>query len=223
MKKTHGTRIGEKEFGQASYWADGIADYLIQKYPDKNKFVCASGISPSGAIHFGNFREVITTFAVVRALQKKGKEVKFIYSWDNFDRFRKVPADIDPSYKEHIGKALSDVPAPIGKNISYAQYYQREFEDALKEFNIPVSYRYQTELYTAGVYDSRIVEAMRKRKEIADILLEHMTDKGKENKGITDEEYREKLLPHLNLLTVHQKRRDKNSPLQWRNNRQVSV
>ena len=191
----YGIRIGEEEYGKAAYWADGIADYLIQKYPKKQKFVCASGISPSGAIHFGNFREVITTFAVVHALQKKGKKAEFIYSWDDFDRFRKVPAGMDSSYEEHVGKALSKVPAPTNQSISYAEYHQQEFEKALKEFNITPTYKYQSEMYTSGTYDKHIFTALRKRKDIADILLSFMTQKGKKEKGIIDSEYREKYFP----------------------------
>ena len=191
----YGTRIGEEEYEKATYWADGIADYLIQRYPNKETFVCASGISPSGAIHFGNFREVITTFAVTQALQDKGKKAEFIYSWDNFDRFRKVPVGVNPSYEEHIGKALSDIPAPNDTSVSYAEYHQQEFEKALKEFNITPSYKYQTAMYTAGTYDEYIFEALRKRKEIADILLSFMTKKGKKNKGIIDSEYRKTYFP----------------------------
>ena len=195
MKHRTGTRISGEEYGKAAYWADGIADYLIQKYPNKKNFVCASGISPSGAIHFGNFREVITTFAVVQALQNKGKKAMFIYSWDNFDRFRKVPVGVDASYEEHIGKALSNVPAPENQNLSYAEYHQREFEEALKEFNIMPTYRYQTDIYTAGAYNESIFEALHKRKEIADILLSFMTEKGKKSKNIIDSEYRETYFP----------------------------
>ena len=190
-----GTRIGEEEYGKTAYWADGIAEYLIQHYPNKKKFVCASGISPSGPIHFGNFREVITSFAVVKALQEKGKQAEFMYSWDDFDRFRKVPKDIDQSYEEHIGKALSDIPSPHNKHTSYAEYYQKEFEKALQEFNITPSYKYQTKMYTAGAYDKYIIEALQKRKKIADILLSYMTEKGKRNKNIIDSEYRESYFP----------------------------
>ena len=191
----HGIRIGREEYGKTAYWADGIAKYLIQKYPNKQKFVCASGISPSGPVHFGNFREVITTFAVVKALQDRGKKAEFIYSWDDFDRFRKVPTNIEPMYEEYIGKALSNIPAPQNKGKSYAEQYQQEFEKSLQAFNITPTYKYQTKLYTAGTYDEYIFEALRKRKEIATILLSFMTEKGKENKNIVDKEYCESYFP----------------------------
>src|ERR1700677_5161808 len=76
------------------HWADHVAEDLIEKHPGKTEFVCASGISPSGVVHIGNFREVITVDFVVRALRGRGRKVRFIYSWDDYDAFRKVPANL---------------------------------------------------------------------------------------------------------------------------------
>ena len=52
---------------KSKYWADQIADKLIKDRP-KSKYVIASGITPSGTIHFGNFREII----IGRVLVDKG-------------------------------------------------------------------------------------------------------------------------------------------------------
>ncbi len=188
-------RIGEKEFSAAPYWADAVADILIAAHPDKKTFVCAAGISPSGSVHFGNFREIVTSFAVAQALKDKGKKAELIFSWDNFDRFRKVPAGIPKEYEQYVGKPLSGIPSANNTNESYAEVYQKEFQDAMKEFAISIIYKDQTKLYTAGTYDRHIITAIQKRKEIADILLAHMTDKGKELKGISDREYRESYYP----------------------------
>ena len=73
------------------HWADTTASRVIKEQGDKRKYVCASGITPSGHIHIGNFREVITTDLIVRALESRGKDVRFIYSWDDYDRLRKIP------------------------------------------------------------------------------------------------------------------------------------
>lgn len=57
------------------HWAYEVAHELIRKHPNKETFVCASGISPSGSVHIGNFREIVTTYFVVRALQNLGKRL----------------------------------------------------------------------------------------------------------------------------------------------------
>ncbi|MGV7591833.1 hypothetical protein PJI74_30085, partial [Mycobacterium kansasii] len=51
----------------------------------------ASGISPSGPIHLGNLREVMVPHLVSDELRRRGLQVEHIISWDDFDRFRKVP------------------------------------------------------------------------------------------------------------------------------------
>ena len=120
------------------FWADAIAEKIIKERPDKKQYVCASGITPSGTIHIGNFREIITTELVVRALKNKGKKVRFIYSWDDYDRFRKVPINLPKAkkYEKYIGMALSDIPSPFNKNKSYAKYFEEEFEKSLKKIGI---------------------------------------------------------------------------------------
>ncbi len=57
----------------------------------KNLYTVASGITPSGTVHIGNFREVISVDLVARALKDSGSQVRFIYSWDNYDDFAKFP------------------------------------------------------------------------------------------------------------------------------------
>ena len=96
------------------HWAYEVAHELIRKNPNKETFVCAAGISPSGSVHIGNFREIVTTYFVVRALQDLGKKTRFIFSWDDYDRFRKVPKNIDPSFAKYIGMPYCDIPDPYG-------------------------------------------------------------------------------------------------------------
>ena len=43
------------------HWAETIAQKIIQKNPNKEEYVCAAGISPSGSIHIGNFRDIATS------------------------------------------------------------------------------------------------------------------------------------------------------------------
>ena len=45
---------------QSTHWADITADKIIREKGDKALYTCASGITPSGTVHIGNFREIIT-------------------------------------------------------------------------------------------------------------------------------------------------------------------
>ena len=61
-----------------SHWADVAARRTIQAHPESKRFTCAAGITPSGVVHIGNFREVITVELVARALRDAGVEARFI-------------------------------------------------------------------------------------------------------------------------------------------------
>lgn len=152
------------------FWADQIADKIIKEKGEKSEYVCASGITPSGTVHIGNFREVITTDLVVKALEKKGKKVKFIYSWDDYDRFRKVPANIPLEYEKYLGISVSDIPSPFGKNKSYAEHFEEEFEKQLKKVGIKPKFIRQSIMNKKCKYASLIKLAIERRKEVIKIL-----------------------------------------------------
>ncbi|MDR1957360.1 MAG: lysine--tRNA ligase, partial [Treponema sp.] len=66
---------------QRAHWADETAAKIIREKGEKGCYTCASGITPSGTVHIGNFREIISVDLVARALRDLGKQVRFIYSW----------------------------------------------------------------------------------------------------------------------------------------------
>lgn len=80
-------------------WAKEVAMRIIEERPNEEVYTVASGVSPSGFVHIGNFREIATPYLVAKELKKLGKKVRYILSFDEFDRFRKVPGNIDPSYE----------------------------------------------------------------------------------------------------------------------------
>ena len=168
---------------QSFHWADINADKIVRERKDsltgeKKAFVCASGITPSGTIHIGNFREIISVDLVVRALKDKGENVKFIYSWDDYDVFRKVPANM-PN-KEELEKYLrfpiTMVPDPWGKEKSYARSHEAELESLLPLVGIKPEYIYQADKYRKSAYAEGIRKALVKRDEVKALLDEHRTN-----------------------------------------------
>jgi len=162
------------------HWADEIAEDLIRRDPKRERFTFASGISPSGAVHVGNLRDIVTIWFVGKALKERGREVRLFHSWDDYDRFRKVPVGVPETYQEFIGKPLSYVPDPSGCHESYAQHHEREFEDSLGELGINIEFRYQTKMYESGAYREGIIAAVGARKTIYDILTDYRTQGGSE-------------------------------------------
>ncbi len=177
------------------HWSEKIADQVIEKFPDNEVYTCAAGISPSGIVHFGNFRDVVTSYAVSEALKKKGKKSRLIFSWDDYDRFRKVPQGINPSFEQYIGMPLSSVPCPEGKYSSYAEKFEKEFEKSMNNIGIEMEFKYQTQEYKSGRYDEMMIFALQQREKIADILLSFMSEKGKRMKNIDPEKYKNEYYP----------------------------
>ena len=176
-------------------WASVAADKIIALHPDASIYTTAAGISPSGVVHFGNFRDVATSHLVREALKEKGKKTRLIFSWDNFDRFRKVPIGVPESFVQYIGKPLSKIPDPFGELSSYAERFQKPFIEAMEQLGIDIEYRDQTALYESGVYDEMIFHALRNREKIAEILLSFMSEKAKGEKGLDPTHYRENYYP----------------------------
>ena len=119
-------------------WIDEAVQKLINENPGKEEFTCAAGISPSGPIHIGNFREFLTSYFVHTGLKMAGKKSRFIMSFDNFDRLRKVPFAVKQvvgdSYDKYIGTPYADIPDPYGCHASYAEHFEEQFKDAVKQF-----------------------------------------------------------------------------------------
>lgn len=156
------------------HWSEEIAQQIIARNPNKEEYVCAAGISPSGSVHIGNFRDVATSLFVVKALQKQGKKAKLLFSWDEFDRCRKIPANVQAvvgnEYDKYIGCPYVDIPDPWGCHENYAKHFEEEFLNAMQQFGIKMDCRYQAEMYREGKYTKDILEALKKRGEIFEIL-----------------------------------------------------
>lgn len=167
------------------HWSEEIAERIIARNPDKPEYVCAAGISPSGSIHIGNFRDIATSYFVVRALRKKGKNARLLFSWDEFDRVRKIPvnvAKVDGDMEKYIGCPYVDVknPFPGTEEKTYAEYFENEFMRSITRFGIDMDYRYQAQMYRSGKYTENILLALKKRGEIFDILDSHRTQDAQE-------------------------------------------
>jgi len=107
---------------------------------------------------------------VVRALRDKGKKVRFIYSWDDFDRFRKVPKDVSKNYEKYLGMPISDIPSPVESSMTYAGYNEGKFEGSLKKVGIAPEFIYQNIMNKKSEYADLIKVALENKDEIKGIL-----------------------------------------------------
>jgi len=149
------------------HWADVLADELLKQ--DK-KHILATGITPSGPIHIGNMREILTTDAVYRCLLAKGGDAELIYVADDYDHLRKVYPYLPKTYEKYVGMPISEIPCPCGKHKSYADHYLISFLNALKEIGVkPKIYR-ANEMYKSGKYNDYIHTALQNTDKIKEII-----------------------------------------------------
>ncbi|MBJ20244.1 MAG: lysine--tRNA ligase [bacterium] len=176
--------MGDQNFDPYySHWADIAARRVLAAHPDVRPVVVAAGITPSGVVHVGNFREVMTVDLVARALRDQEIPVRFIYSWDDFDVFRKVPSDAPQQemLNENLRRSVSDVPDPFteaadreaGRGAdSYASHHVASFESSLDPLGIEPEFIRQSKAYRAGRYAEGIRRALDSKDAIRAVLDE---------------------------------------------------
>jgi len=115
------------------HWADVVAEKLLES---GKKHIISSGITPSGPIHLGSMREILTADAIVKAVNDKGGSAELIYIADNADPLRKVYPFLDSDiYEKYVGMPLAEIPAPDG-NGSYDHYFLKPFFESLETVGV---------------------------------------------------------------------------------------
>ncbi|MCP3979881.1 MAG: lysine--tRNA ligase [bacterium] len=155
---------------QDEHWADRVAADVIEAGRDA---VVSTGISPSGEIHIGNMREILTGDAVFRALLDRGASARFNYVADNFDPLRKSYDFLDAKiYEPLVGRPLSDIPCPCGGHDSYSEHFLEPFLAALRELRVDVEVERADGMYRSGRMTPWIVRSLQNRDRIAAIFKE---------------------------------------------------
>src|SRR5690242_12927695 len=122
----------------------------------------------------------MTPHLVADEIRRRGYQVRHLISWDDYDRYRKVPKGIpgvdEESYKQHIGKPLTAVPAPEGSAYpNWAEHFKAAMTESLAELGVEFDGISQTEQYTSGVYRDQVLHAMKHRGDIDAILAQYRT------------------------------------------------
>jgi lysyl-tRNA synthetase class 1 len=149
------------------HWVDVESKTLLGS---SKKHVVATGITPSGDIHVGNMREILTGEALVRGLQDKDADAQLIYIGDTIDPLRKVYPFLDESYKEHVGKPLSEIPCPCGSHSSYSEHYLSPFLEAAKTLGIKANIKLSHKMYEQGMYAEASKKILDNKDRIKEIL-----------------------------------------------------
>lgn len=89
-------------------WPHQEAKRILERWPQKSKYVLQTGFGASGHPHMGTIGEIVRTFYVALGLKDLGKESEIIVFSDDMDGLRKIPLNIDaPWLAEHLGKPVT--------------------------------------------------------------------------------------------------------------------
>jgi lysyl-tRNA synthetase class 1 len=156
---------------KARHWADLLADDIISQRGRCH--VVNTGITPSGEIHIGNMREVVTADAIHRVLTERGNESRLLYIADTYDPLRHVYPFLDPQrYQDKVGRPLSEIPCPCDRHPNYSEHFLAPFLGSLQRLGIYPTVHRADQLYKTGAYTETIVIALQQRDRIRQILQE---------------------------------------------------
>ena len=156
-------------------WLENVVEKIVENSAEQDVITCQCGISTTGIAHIGNFREPIITYLVAELLKKKGKKVRLVMSFDDFDRLKKVPFGMPAEYSKYIGMPTANIPHPNDPNASLAKYYETKIIKELKMLGINMEYIYQVDNYSSGKYLDIIKSTLKQKDEIYEIIKKYKT------------------------------------------------
>ena len=173
----------------SKFWTDELAEKVQARHSEP--FVVSDWKTPSGRIHFGALEGVVLHEAVARAIKKNGHAVRYVYGFDDFDPFDKIPPYLNKeAYEQYLGRPMTSVPQadeagmPMGdptKEHNYARVFVDEFEMVYRRMGVESETLRSTDLYKNGTFNDAIRLALDHAKEIRqayeDIVVHRSADR----------------------------------------------
>ncbi|MGC9602239.1 MAG: lysine--tRNA ligase [Minisyncoccia bacterium] len=144
------------------FWADRLAKEITEHYrPSGAKsIVIRDEKTLSGRVHMGSIRGAAIHGAIHEALDEAHVSNIFIWEHNDFDVFDSVPFYLSKEkFEPYLGMLLRDVPSPDGVG-NYAEYYGKEFQEAIEHAGWHPEFYWGSEPYVSGAMDTVIREAL---------------------------------------------------------------
>ncbi len=158
-----------------THWADVTAAELMERHGRDGRQVFATAITPSGPIHVGNMREVLTTEAIFRATVESGGDAELIYIADDYDPLRKVypflvENEAGINFEDYVGVPLRQVPCPCGNHAHYADHFLQPFLANLEALGIRPTVLSAYDMYAEGRYAEATQAALDNVDQVREII-----------------------------------------------------
>lgn len=156
------------------YWADRIADEVVERYKDKigknEPIIIRDEKTASGRVHVGSLRGVAIHGIISEVLTERGIPNKYLFEINDSAPMDGLPVYLDETtFKPYMGKPLYDVPSPDGKAKNFAEYFAEEFIGVIKELGFTPEYYRSSDLYKNGDFNETIKLSLIHAAKIRDI------------------------------------------------------
>lgn len=151
------------------YWADKFADQIIKSGKHKPYWVDDMK-TPSGRVHIGSIRAVVSHYLVYKALIDRGEKATFSYVFEDHDPMDKLPHYVDEKeFGQHVGKPLFTVPSPESGYSSFGDRWGSEYKEIFNSIGVKPEIILGSELYLSGKMNNDIRIVLDKADIIRDI------------------------------------------------------
>ncbi len=142
------------------YWADNFATKII-KSKNYQPYWVDDMKTPSGRVHIGSVRAVLTHDLLFRALKDQGADVQFSYVLEDHDPLDKLPHYIDQEkFSPHLGKPLYKIPSPEKGYESYGHRWGQEYIDIFNAIGAHPQVIWGSKLYLSGKMNQLIISCL---------------------------------------------------------------
>lgn len=162
-------------------WPYQEAKRIVDRWPQRERFILETGFGASGHPHMGTIGEVVRTFYVAKALREMGKEAEIIVFSDDMDGLRKIPTNIDaPWLAEHLGKPVTQIPDPYGTHQSFGHHMDAELVAMMEKTGIDAQFKSASDCYGDGTFDEGIRKMFANMQGVMDLVLPTMRPENRE-------------------------------------------
>jgi len=148
------------------FWADSIADEVIERY-GRQEIVVKCAASPSGGKHIGNLNDILRGYFISESLKSMGIRTRHVHTSDDRDPLRKIPErmpDRDGRWKvltdkelkelnKYVGIPYVHVPDPFGCCKSWAEHFNNVWLDGASALGVNVEDYSNDALYSEGKFE----------------------------------------------------------------------
>jgi lysyl-tRNA synthetase class 1 len=157
-------------------WADDIVGQITERFATEIKagkpLIIRDEKTLSGRVHIGSLRGIVIHGLIAQILKEKGISSKFLFELNDADPIDGLPASLEASYREYLGKPLFAAPSPEPGHVNFPMYFGDELQSAMRRLELPIEWYTLRPLYESGKFNETIRLALENSEKIQSIYAE---------------------------------------------------